>query len=321
MIISAIGNMKNRVISLLLVVVLLLSLCSCSNSGGSTSFGSKSSFSIVFIDVGQGDAALIECDGHHMLIDGGDKKNNEGEKVYEALEHSEAEPIRHLDILVVSHFHTDHYAGLITALKNTTVDLAISNDDTYLNGKGKDEDSSLEDTPEERGIFADFEHVLSETGAKKQRPSRGDKYTLGSATVEVVYAEKENDNDSLVLLITYKNTRFLFTGDIEGKAQKKISESYGNEKDEPFKIDLIKMPHHGSYENELYVFLRTFMPDYAVFSVGENHYGHPDQRILDDFSNKNSGLTPQVLRTDKDENIRVKSDGKTITIEKHVKFY
>jgi len=107
-------------------------------------------------------------------------------------------------------------------------------------------------------------------------PAIGDTFELGSAAVEVVDVCAEEDNDSLVLLITYGDTRFLFTGDIEEAAQKRISDKYENELDEPFNIDLIKMPHHGSYTGTLYRFLRTFMPEYAVISVGKgNTYGHP----------------------------------------------
>ena len=59
----------------------------------------------------------------------------------------------------------------------------------------------------------------------------------------------------------------MFTGDIEYNAQKRLYERYNSitKDDEPYKIDLIKMPHHGSYEESLYALMRTFMPDYAIF--------------------------------------------------------
>ena len=299
--------MKTKVYSILLIVVLVLSLCSCG------SVGSGSSFSIRFIDVGQGDAALIECDGHHMLIDGGDKKH--GENVYRALEQ---EQIRRLDILVISHFHEDHYAGISDGIKNvTTIDLVLSNEDTYLNGKGEDENVFFEDSKEEEDVFADFNHAISMAGVNKITiPEQGAKYNLGSAVVEVVDVTRGKNNDSLVLLITYGNTRFLFTGDIEDNAQKRITDKYANESDKEFKIDLIKMPHHGSYTGTLYNFFRTFMPDYVVISVGANNrYGHPDQETLDMMSNKKSGWNPKVFRTDQNGDIIVSSDGKEISVK------
>ena len=299
--------MKSKIVYIFLLLSIILPLCSCG------SIGSSSSFSIRFIDVGQGDAALIECDGHHMLIDGGDQKH--GINVYNALEQ---ERIRRLDILVISHFHEDHYAGISDAIKNVTkIDLVLSNDDTYRNGKGEDEDVDFEDSKAEKSVFADFNHAISMAGVKKITiPRNGEKYKLGRAVVEVVDVASEKNNDSLVLLITYKNTRFLFTGDIEESAQRRISEKYTNESDSEYKIDLIKMPHHGSCTDSLYRFLRTFMPDYVVISVGANNiYGHPAQRTIDMMTNEKSGWNPKIYRTDQDGDIVVLSDGNKISVK------
>lgn len=124
----------------------------------------------------------------------------------------------------------------------------------------------------------------------------------------------DEGNDSLVLLITYGDTRFLFTGDIEDAAQTRISDKYQRESDEPFEIDLIKMPHHGAYTGTLYRFLRTFMPEYAVISVGAgNTYGHPHRQTLDLLESKT--WNPVVYRTDTDGDIIVKSNGKEISVE------
>ena len=295
-------------------VVIFLALCLC---GFSTPWGfilrPSSTFEIQFIDVGQGDSALVKCDGHYMLIDGGDKKH--GENVYNALEE---EQVRHLDILTISHFHTDHYAGLTTALANVTkIDLAISNTDRYDNGVGIDEDEDEENTKTESSLFSDFTHELNSAGAFLKIPHNGDKYKLGSATVEVIDVSANENNDSLVLLITYGKTKFLFTGDIEEKTQKRIYENYKNKEgdDKGYKLDLIKMPHHGAYTGSLYAFLRTFNPDYVVISVGQgNRYGHPDHDTMDLFSNERSNWKPKVYRTDQNGNITVKSNGKTLSV-------
>lgn len=278
--------MKKRILAFLLLLATLLCLCSCSKKG------TDSTFSIHFIDVGQGDAALIECDGHYMLIDGGD--TTAGERVYDVLEEQK---IQHLDILAVSHLHADHYGGLIKALTYaSTIDLTICN-------------SEYSDTD----TFRKFEHELGINGAKITVPTNGDKYELGSATVEVIDVCADEDNDSLVLLITYGSTRFLFTGDIEDAAQTRISDQY-QKSDEPYKIDLIKMPHHGSYTGTLYRFLRTFLPDYAVISVGAgNPYGHPHKETLGLLDSKT--WKPMLYRTDQNGDIFVKSNGKELTVE------
>ena len=279
--------MKRRILAFILLAATLLCLCSCSKTD------SNSTFSIRFLDVGQGDSALVGCDGHYMLIDGGE--STAGDTVYNALEES---GIQKLDILVVSHLHTDHYGGLTKALT-----YASSIGVTLSNAEYKDSKA-----------FRDFEHQLQINGSKITVPAPGDTYKLGSATVEVIDSTAEEANDSLVLLITYGDTRFLFTGDIEDAAQTRISDKYQSESDEPYKIDLIKMPHHGSYTGTLYRFLRTFMPDYTIISCGEgNMYGHPHQETLDLLDSKT--WSPRVYRTDRDGDIIVRSNGKELSVE------
>ena len=301
--------MKKRISSVLILILTVIFLCSC---GGPSK---NSTFSIRFIDVGQGDSALVECDGHYMLIDGGDKKH--GENVYNVLE--KEEKVRHLDILAVSHFHADHYAGLITALRNVSkIDLVISNTDSYDNGFGIDEEEEEENAKMEGGLFSEFTHELSHADAAIKVPHIGDKYELGSATVEVADVSSSQNNDSLVLLITYGKTKFLFTGDIEENAQKRIYERYQDKdgKDEGYKLDLIKVPHHGSYTGSLYAFFRTFMPDYVVISVGQgNRYGHPDHETMDLLTNEKSDWRPEVYRTDRNGDIIVKSNGKELSVQ------
>ena len=279
--------MKRRIIALILLLATLLSLCACSKKKD------NSTFSIRFVDVGQGDAALVECDGHYMLIDGGE--TTAGTTVYNVLEEN---GIQKLDILVVSHLHTDHYGGLTKALTYaSSIGVTLSNAD-YKDSKA----------------FRDFEHQLQINGSKITLAAPGDTYELGSATVEVIDSGGEEANDSLVLLVTYGDTRFLFTGDIEDTAQTRISDRYQSESDDPFKIDLIKMPHHGSYTGTLYRFLRTFMPDYAIISCGEgNMYGHPHQETLDLLDSKT--WSPQVYRTDRDGDIIVRSNGNELSVE------
>lgn len=283
--------MKKRLL-LILLILALLSLNACSDSSPS------STFCIQFIDVGQGDAALVECDGRYMLIDGGDV--TAGEKVYSILEER---GIQHLDILVLSHLHADHIGGLTKALTYASkIDLTIAN-------------SAYGETE----IFRKVEHELGINGAQITVPDEGDIYQLGSAEIGVVDVKAASENDSLVLMITYGETRFLFTGDIEDEAQTRISDKYENEKDEIYKIDLIKMPHHGSASSKsvngtgsLYRFVRTFMPDYAVISVGEgNIYGHPNRETLDLLEDANV----KVYRTDISGDIIVRSDGKSLSVE------
>lgn len=200
------------------------------------------------------------------------------------------------------------------------VDLAISNVDPLSRESMKylgDEEES-EDSNTNRHNIYELVHELNQDKANFKVPSIGEKYPLGQAVVEVIDVDSDDPNDSLVLLVTYGDTKFMFTGDIEDNAQKRIYERYLNAegKDKGYKIDLLKLPHHGAYNGTLYAFLRTFKPDYVIISVGQgNRYGHPKKETLDLMTNEKSEYKPQIFRTDKMGNIVVKSNGKELTIE------
>lgn len=287
--------MKKWILSVLALFLVLVLFCmtACSRSKN------NSTFSIEFMDVGQGDAALVECDGQYMLIDGGSK--GAGETVYSVLEEKE---IQHLNILAISHMHEDHIGGLPKALTYASkIDKTIAN---------ADYDS------DDKESFRALERALTADGTSITVPHTGDTFPLGSAKVEVVDVASTDVNDSLVLMITYGKTRFLFTGDIEDDAQTRISDKYSNSKDKAYKVDVLKMPHHGSGSKKsydgtgsLYHFLRTFTPNYAIISVGTgNTYGHPDKETLDLL--KQAKI--KVYRTDQKGTIIVKSNGKTVSV-------
>ena len=282
--------MKRRIIAALLAIALVVSLCFCLTGCG------DSSFSVRFIDVGQGDAALVQCDGHYMLIDGGEK--SKGDKVCEVLE---KEGVKRLDFLVVSHLHEDHFGGLIKVLERGL--------------KVKQVLSNSKESPKKE--FREFEQQLDKKGYKITIPEKDSEYSLGSAKIEVIDVCSEQGNDSLVLLVTYDKTKFLFTGDIEEHGQRRIIQEYRNRQsslaDVPCKIDLMKMPHHGADATSLADFMEIFMPDHVVISVGAgNKYGHPDAETMKMLNNR--AWKPDVYRTDRNGNIFVESDGKDIRV-------
>lgn len=304
--------MKKRIAVLLIVLLSSLLLCSC-DIPLINQQDSSSTFSIEFINVGQGDSALVECDGRYMLIDGGGKTH--GKDVYKVLEEKQ---VQHLDILAISHFHMDHVGGLLKALDYAqNIDRTIANTNEINNNIVEDEDVEVSDISSD-SKYADIEAKIIKC-TKTNRidvPYNGEEFKLGSAKVEVVDVSSKEENDSLILLITYGKTKFLFTGDAENDQQYRIIDKYHDEPDGLYKIDLIKMPHHGSFgkpgiEYPIGSLLKVFMPKYAVISVGENNrYEHPAQKTLDALDQKEA----EIYRTDKNGNILVKSDGKEIQI-------
>ncbi|MBR4291430.1 MAG: MBL fold metallo-hydrolase [Oscillospiraceae bacterium] len=293
--------MKKRIIALFLVLCIVLAVTGCSKSAG------DSKLTVTFIDVGQGDAALVECGGEYMLIDTGPNNKTTGEIIRKLLLDK---GIYTLKYLVISHLHDDHYGGLINnALQNVEIKATLCNEDPYR----KSNVASCLD------------------GSRLIIPKAGEEFSLGSATIKVVDVSSNQANDSLVLLISYENTNFLFTGDIEKEAHSRVAEKLRELSNElEGKENLIKMPHHGAYnsdqylpndayDNSLNTLVSASYAEYFVISVGKNNsYNHPHREtleLIDQVLEKhNLDKTEHFFRTDENGDIVVTSDGKTITV-------
>ena len=162
----------------------------------------KSSFFVKNIDVGQADAALIECDGHYMLIDGGNKADSS--TIYAILK---KEGVKKLDIVVGTHAHEDHIGGLPGVFNYTTSDLTLCPVTSY------DSDA-----------FNDFKLAAEQSGGGIKVPKVDDVYNLGSAKVTIlgVNGGSDTNDTSIVLKVTYGKTSFVFAGDAERDAEQAI---------------------------------------------------------------------------------------------------
>lgn len=245
-----------------------------------------SSLQVHFIDVGQADSALVICDGHYMLIDGGNAEDSD--LVYSYLERHGA---KHLDCMVATHAHEDHIGGLSGALNYAAVDTAFCPVTEYSSK-----------------VFENMVKYLGEQGKSLTVPEPGDSFSLGSAQVEILGPVKEYDdanNTSIVLRIDYGETSFLFTGDMETGAEGDLLDSGAD-----VHATVLKAGHHGSDTSTGYRFLREVSPEYTVISVGEgNKYGHPSDEVLSRF--RDAGV--EVYRTDMQGHVIAESDGKTVT--------
>ena len=242
---------------------------------------------IYFLDVGQGDAAVIICDGEAMIIDGGDSKHSS--YIYSFLRNTlELEEIK---IMIASHPHADHVGGLAAALNACPVGVLY--------------------TPVIEYDTKTWESVLKYAEAQGTPiliPEPGEELALGNATVTIlgpIWYSNNMNNLSLIVKICYGNTSFLFTGDAEWDEEHDLIEAGVD-----VSADVLKVAHHGSDTSTSYVFLREVSPTYAIISVSnESQDGHPTSAVLSRL--EDAGAI--VYRTDLSGTIECFSDGKTIT--------
>ena len=244
------------------------------------------SFNIHFIDVGQADCALIECDGEYILIDGGNK--DDGQLVVSYLQ---KQGVTELELVIGSHAHEDHIGGLAGVLavyptRNVWCPVKSYNSQAFRN----------------------FKNYADQQGRELIKPAVGTVFAFGSATVTVlgpVKSYSDPNNTSIVVMVQYGNNRFLFTGDMESDAESDLLNSGAN-----VKADLLKVGHHGSYTSTSYRFLREVAPKYAVISVGAgNSYGHPHADPLSRLRD----AEVMTYRTDLLGTIVVSSDGTNLS--------
>jgi len=249
--------------------------------------------SVWFFDIGQGDAILIQTPGgRQVLIDGGP-----GQDIVEKL--SSAMPFfdRSIDIVVATHPDADHIGGLIDVLKKYDVEYVI------WNGVSKDND-----------VFTAFEREVLREQAQVIKGDENLQIKIGDTiSMKILYppeglskTEKSN-NTSIVFRMRHNTNNFLFTGDMEKEVEKALVDS-------GIKLEskVLKVPHHGSKTSSSFEFVETVRPQLAVIQVGaRNSYGHPHQKTLETFR----ALDIPVLRTDKNGDILVKSDGHFLKIK------
>lgn len=246
-------------------------------------FGSREELSadadfVEFIDVGQGDCALIYSNGQTALIDTGTGES--ANKITATLEKYGVEDI---DVLVISHLHDDHAGGIKNVFefreaKNVIMpELSTFSEELYL-----------------------AEYIINKTtkvGGGVYSAKQGMNFKIGDFELTVLLALEDDDenNRSIVLAAEIENKRFIFSGDGEKKVENALLNENLN-----LKCDVFKAGHHGSNTSNTYNLLKAMNPQYVAISVGEdNSYGHPHSEVLERFGE----MDIKVYRTDKNGNI------------------
>ncbi len=269
-----------------------------------------------FLDVGQGDSALVTFpDGKTLLIDGGGrssfkKDENEDAEPFEPDIRSIGEAVvseflwdkglSHIDHILATHADADHIQGLTDVARNFSINSAVF---------GR--------TPMSDPDFAALADVLQRSSIPVETIARGDRFQFGDVTIEVLYplatddpnAISDNDH-SVVLRIIYGSRIFLLTGDIELTAETALLNNGGT-----LAADVVKVAHHGSRTSSTHEFIDAVGAKYAVISVGRSSsFGHPHPEVVERW--KESGAT--VMTTGERGTISVSTDGRDLVVETFV---
>ncbi|MBE6960570.1 MAG: MBL fold metallo-hydrolase [Ruminococcaceae bacterium] len=272
---------------LLTVFLLLCLLVGCLGCTQPVDNQPQGQFIVHFIDLGQSDSILLEYEGHFGLIDGG--YANTSDKLLDYLEDQDVEK---LDLVVSTHMHGDHIGGLPAVLEAYEVGVLWHSRQTYYS-----------DAYDKLLYYADQQDTLVE------KPVVTQLFLLGDVQLELLGPLQKSytdiNNSSLVIMASYGENRFLFTGDMRHEAEKELVEAGTN-----LKADVLKVGHHGSYTSTSYLFLRTVQPDYAVIQCGRNNeYGHPHSEPMSRLRDADV----DIYRNDKLGTVIAVCDGKNIT--------
>jgi beta-lactamase superfamily II metal-dependent hydrolase len=252
----------------------------------SQSIASRGNLTIHYLNVGQGNATLLTCDGKSMLIDGGDRNASSF-----VVSYLKKQGISTLDYVLVSHYDSDHLNGVVGALHAFSVKNILAPNYTTVTN-----------------IYKSFIDTARQKNYKITHPQKGQTYRLGNASFTIVcpqsYKNEDENNNSIGIRLVNGQNRFLFLGDAATESEQEMLSSGLD-----LSSDVYLVSHHGSAHSTTESFLSAVSPSYAVVSVGKNSYGHPSSTVLNRL--KSHGV--KLFRTDVNGTIIVKNDGKTLT--------
>lgn len=232
---------------------------------------------IHIINVGQGDSIFIETPkGSTVLIDTGPAFSGYSAAESRVIPYIRRQGYNSIDMLIITHFHSDHAGGLDSILDNINVGTLVSFEE-----------------PEENAV-------------EYTRVAAGESISLDGVFFNILYPETVTDtsgdeNEScLVIELAYGDFNMLLTADAEREVMDKLAGEY----------EVVKLPHHGSEASFSYAMADASHIGAAVVSVGRNSYGHPSQKVLEYLSER--GI--KTYRTDTMGNVTITTTGKSYRI-------
>lgn len=302
-----------------LILCCTMLLTGCGQGGGKSSdtaanskAEAKGQLIISMLDIGQGDAVLIQTGAKNILIDTGDDKYYEdgkkGKENTQLLTELQKLKIDHIDTLVMTHAHADHIgkADKVIAqygVKELVYNGIPSTSKYFINALKAAKANGTQQVKVKAGDVLDFGNGVS---FEIVSPSQ----SLIDEDTAAIKAKKKVDvnNESVVGRLTFGNFAMLFTGDAEGPVEKDMVASYGKK----LKCQVLKAGHHGSKTSSTAEFLKLVQPESVVMSLGvNNQYGHPHEALLNRLQKQ--GIK-NIYRTDANGTITIVSDGSSYSI-------
>ncbi len=302
-----------------LILCCTMLLTGCGQGGGQASdtatnskAEAKGQLTISMLDIGQGDAVLIQTGAKNILIDTGDDKYYEdgkkGKENTQLLTELQKLKIDHIDTLVMTHAHADHIgkADKVIAqygVKELVYNGIPSTSKYFINALKAAKANGAQQVKVKSGDVLDFGNGVS---FEIVSPSQ----SLIDEDTAAIKAKKKVDvnNESVVGRLTFGNFAMLFTGDAEGPVEKDMAASYGKK----LKCQVLKAGHHGSKTSSTAEFLKLVQPESVVMSLGvNNQYGHPHEALLNRLQKQG---VKNIYRTDANGTITIVSDGSSYSI-------
>lgn len=250
----------------------------------------QDTLTVHFIDVGHGDAALITCGQHAMLVDCG--KNIKGRMVSDYVRE---QGVDRLDYLILTHPDNDHIGGAPVILEDFPIEKIL-----------------VSSYAKESSEYELLKSTLEQNNLETRVPVPGEEYTLGEAVFTIlgpVEVFEDSNNSSIVFRLDFGERSFLFAGDQEKKAEKALL----NQMEVNLQADVLKVGHHGKNDACGKKFLAAVDPEYAVISCGPDEGDiEPEEKLLERLYDSET----TVLRTDEQGTIIVVCDKENLTWNK-----
>ncbi len=250
---------------------------------------------ITVLDIGQGDAIIVEApSGATMLVDGGPDPELTLRRMGANLPFF----ARRIDLLLLSHPHQDHVAGLVEVLDRFRIGAVLHAGIAFENPSFDRllADADASDVPVHLARAGQVVALDAATSVRVLYPSETD--AVGPVP------EGDINNGSVVLELAFGEFSALMTGDAEAPVEAALVSRGGLPP-----VDVLKVGHHGSHSSSTPAFLAAVDPAIAVISAGkDNEYGHPAPETLAALAGRT------ILRTDRDGDVEIVTDGRTLRV-------